>query len=529
MKKRFLAALGAIAALALALPGTPQEEKPGKDEKAELRERTARHKKDVTALRGLDFKREVTVGVYSKKELLDFLKAEFEKELPRDKAARYQRGYAKFGLIPEDLDIYQAYMDLFGSSIAGFYHPKTKELRLIRSGEDGGGEAEQLKALGIDMEAITLVHELTHAAQDQHYELSTLPLEDETNDDLIMALKAVIEGDASAVGWKYQFEDKFDLIIRGINQTYKSGMLPGPAGRLPAYLRLSLTFPYGYGTDFVVSYLKSTKGTLKDASRLFEDFPLSSEQILHPEKYYGERDNPTLVTLPDLERLFGTPWKESFNNVHGEFSIDILLKEYLRDHLRPMPLRRAREGWDGDRYVVLEREGTLPGKFACPKCEARRTAAGPCPDCGIPVRPVKGIVTMYVWYSTWDSEDDAREFADAYALLLEKKYDQPSPEGERGAKTSFETPGGHVLVERRGTDVLVLDGAEPGMLAKVDDLWKGVRKAEMTGFERVKSFVCAKCAVKEAFSGPCPKCGDLLKYQDPKEKGEKPARPRREY
>ncbi|MBI3371439.1 MAG: PQQ-dependent sugar dehydrogenase [Betaproteobacteria bacterium] len=46
----------------------------------------------------------------------------------RDKAAKYQRCYALFGLIPDDLDLYQSYLDLYGSSIAGFYHPKTKEL-----------------------------------------------------------------------------------------------------------------------------------------------------------------------------------------------------------------------------------------------------------------------------------------------------------------------------------------------------------------------------------------------------------------
>src|SRR6185295_2040765 len=166
-----------------------------------------------------------------------------------------------------------------------------------------GGEEEALKAMGIDMERITLVHELTHAAQDQNYELSTLPIEDETNDDLVMALKSVIEGDASAVGWKFQFQDKFDLVIGGINQTYKTGMLPGNAGKLPAYLRQSLTFPYGYGTDFVIKYLKGTNRGFKDNNQLFKDFPLSGEPVPPPDKYFGEkRDNPILVTMPDLTK-----------------------------------------------------------------------------------------------------------------------------------------------------------------------------------------------------------------------------------
>ncbi|HZE99797.1 MAG TPA: hypothetical protein VE981_22515 [Planctomycetota bacterium] len=473
-------ALFALAAALILLPSAVGQDEDKK--KDDYKEKTAKHKEDVTKLRGLEFKAPVAVGAYSKQELLDFLKAEFEKDLPKEKAERYQRGYAKFGLIPADLDIYEAYLELFGSSIAGFYHPKTKELRLIRAGEKGDAEEDALKAMGIDMESITLVHELTHAAQDQNFELSTLPIEDETNDDLVMALKSVIEGDASAVGWKYQFKDQFEMVIGGINQTYKTGMLPGKAGKLPAYLRLSLTFPYGYGTDFIVKYLKGTKGELKDINNLFKDFPLSSEQILHPEKYYDKekRNNPILVTMPDLEKLFGGPWKESFNNVHGEFATKLILREFKGDKLRVAMIDRAAEGWGGDRYVVLE--------------DDKKTA-------------------MYVWFTTWDSPKDAKEFYEAYALALERKYEQETKEG-REDKTSFTTPSGQVSIELKGSDVLVFDGATEAMLAKAGTIWKDTTKVEMTGFERLKKFVCEKDGVKEAFSGKCPKCGKDLIYKD---------------
>jgi hypothetical protein len=493
MIRRLVLGMGLAAAFLSAAPAArTQEEKQPQDGRQDLKEKTEKYKKDVTALRALEFKRDVTVGMYSKKELLEFLKGEFEKELPKDKAEKFQRGYAKFGLIPESMNLYEAYLDLLSSSIAGFYHPKTKELRLVRSGEDDGGEGAQLKALGIDMEAITLVHELTHAAQDQNFELSTLPLEDETNDDLIMALKGLIEGDASAIGWKWQFKDRFDLAIGTINKGYQMGVLPGKANELPAYLKLTLTFPYGHGTDFVVKTLKGSEGGLKDATKLFQDFPLSSEQILHPEKYSEKRDNPMLVTLPDLAALFGGGWKESFNNVHGEFAVQILLKEFRGDKLRLGQIRRASEGWDGDRYVVLEDEKN---------------------------------VAMYVWASTWDTEEDAKEFYEAYAAALEKKYEQAGPEADRPDRTAFKSPKGQVLLERKGQDVLVLDGATDAMLAKTDAVWRGLRKVEMTGVERLKKFVCAKDGVKEAFSGKCAKCGTDLKFDDEKKDPKK----RRDY
>jgi len=496
MTRMLLAALLAAAGLLSPLPpASAQDEKEPK--KDDYKAKTLKHREDVTRLRGLEFKTEVTVGAYSKQELLDFLKAEFEKDLPKEKADRYQRGYAKFGLIPADMDIYEAYLELFGSSIAGFYHPKTKELRLIRPGEGKDADEDALKAMGINMEAITLVHELTHAAQDQNFELSTLPIEDETNDDMVMALKSVIEGDASAVGWKYQFKDQFDLVIGGINQTYKTGMLPGKAGKLPAYLRQTLTFPYGYGTDFIVKYLKGTKGELKDVNALFKDFPLSSEQILHPDKYYEKekRDNPILVTMPDLEALFGGPWKESFNNVHGEFGVKLLLREFKGDKLRLSMIDHAAAGWGGDRYAVLE--------------DDKKTA-------------------MYVWYTTWDTEKDAKEFYEAYALALERKYDQESKE-TREDKTAFSTPSGLVQIEIKGSDVLVFDGATEGMIAKAGTIWKNTKKVEMTGIERLKKFICEKDGVKEAFAGACPKCGKPLVYTDDDKTATPGKKKKREY
>ena len=91
MTRTLLAALVAVVGLlAPSFPAGAQDEKEPK--KDDYKEKTAKHKEDVTRLRGLEFKTDVAVGAYSKQELLDFLKAEFEKDLPKEKAERYQRG-----------------------------------------------------------------------------------------------------------------------------------------------------------------------------------------------------------------------------------------------------------------------------------------------------------------------------------------------------------------------------------------------------------------------------------------------------
>src|SRR5262249_51426355 len=131
--------------------------------------------------------------------------------------------------------------------------------------------------------------------------------------------------------------------------------------------------------------------------------------------------------------------------------------------------------------------------------------------------------TAIVWYSTWDTEKDAKEFYDAYCIALETKYLQETKEGDREDRTSFSTPQGMVMVEIKGKDVLMMDGVTQAMIDKAGAIWKGVKKSEMTGIERLKKFVCEKDGVKESFSGKCPKCGkDLIYKDDDKEKTSTP-------
>jgi hypothetical protein len=432
--------------LALAAWALSQQEPPSPD-------RIARYKAEVSGLRGLEFPKPVEADVITPEEFRALLRRELDRELPEEKARQVARAYAKFGVIPKDLDLRDALVELLSDATAAFYDPRTKDLKVLKSEEGArAAEAESLRKAGLDLEGAVLVHELTHAAQDQAFDLSTLPLDTGDDDDLSLALKAVVEGDASAVGWKYAFRENFDSVIGLINQVYKSGELPGKAGKLPAYLRFSLTFPYGYGTDFVMAVVKAKGGSLRAISSLFQDMPLSSEQILHPEKYLGKRDDPVRVTLPDLPKLLGPAWKETFQNVHGEYSIRLILNEFLGPALTASVARAAAEGWGGDRYSVLE---SGQGR------------------------------TAYVWYTTWDTERDAVEFLEAYARALGRKYGRPSDDAKDGSPTAYETPEGWVRLERRGSDVLVFDGVTEDVLAKADAVWAGTVKAERKTFERV--------------------------------------------
>src|SRR6185295_13695104 len=327
----------------------------------------------------------------------------------------------------------------------------TREIRLPRQGEVQDLQKEFLRlagleSRGIDCDRLALMHELTHAAQWDSFDVPGLFSRlDGGNNDLILAVQSVIEGDATLVSWTHQLGNPGDETLGLIVGQYKSGILAGMAGTLPWYLRQSLTFPYGYGTAFIAEFLKAKGGRLEEVNELFRDLPLSTEQIMHPEKFLNpdQRDYPVLITLPNLTHLFGAPWTETFTNVHGEFGIACLLKDAGSGERLSSTRKTVPMGWGGDRYVVLE--------------DGRET-------------------TLYVWFSTWDTEVDAERFYGAYRHLLEKKSGKQSL--EQGNRVTFDAIKGRIFIEVRGKDVLVLDGASADILVKTEAIWEGVRKTE---------------------------------------------------
>jgi hypothetical protein len=482
------------AALLLPMAALPQEKPQDKpkdstkqDEQEALRKKAQEFKKEVTQTRGVKFSADVKVGVYTKDELLAFLRKEMEREAPREKVEGWAKGYKHFGLIPAELDLYEAFLDLYSSSIAGFYHPRSKELRLIRSG-DADPQMKQMEKMwkqmfGTELEDVTLVHELHHAAQDQNFNLSTVPLDDETNDDRVSAIKGLIEGDASVVGWRWGLGEQFDQVFKMMNDGYKRGQLGGKAEKLPAYLRRTLAFPYGYGSEFVLAVLKNANEEWSSIDKCFDAPPLSTEQILHPEKYFGEkRDHPQEVDIKDVDALAGSGWKRLTTNVHGEFVIQILLGEYKVGRARDR--EKAAAGWDGDRFWTFE--------------NGKRVAS--------------------VWLTTWDSDDDALEFYDLYVKVLETKYASAKKEaGDR--RTEFAWDGGKAVVERRGSDVLIVDNHE-ALAGRLDDVFKAASKKEIAKVDRLKlTFACPKHPEEKSHKQEkCTQCDlDLKKIEgDPK-------------
>lgn len=368
--------------------------------------------REVEALRGLRFRAPVDVGVQTADALSAMLLEDFDREAPVDEVLKEERVVKALGLIPPDEDLRARYLALLSEHIAGFYLPDEKKLYLIDRPAAG------LEAAAQEMnDQIAMAHELHHALQDQHFGLDRWYELLGDHADRMLGSKALVEGEAQLVGMTYVFEKMGrgapDLAALNRMQDMLMKMTPEGAklAEVPPYILENLMFPYTQGAEFVQDLQR--KHGWEGVTRAFSDPPASTEQILHPERYY-ERDEPTelLLATAGFKRILGHGTEVLFENTLGEFNVGLLLRAL---GVNKPQAARAAAGWDGDRLVGLED-----------------------PD---------GNVVL-VWLSTWDSEAEAEEFVASY----------------RPALARF-SPGARL--ERRGADVLLVDGAGEGALERL--------------------------------------------------------------
>lgn len=372
---------------------------------------------EVSRLRQLEVRSPIKRGVKSRQEIRAFLVERIKREYPPDEMALEQKVLARLGLIPGDLDLFEALLELLTEQVAGFYDPETGVFYI----------ADWIPP---EAQRSVMAHELTHALQDQHFNLSRFLERVEGNDDASLARAALIEGEGMAIMLDYllkpygqTFLEVPDFVGLGASQRTVLEQEFQAYAKAPAYLRESLSFPYTYGANFVRAF--RLRHSWPEASRLYEDLPSSTEQIMHPEKYLDERDEP--IPIPDdgkPEALQGD-WQRTYRNVLGQFSLLLLLKEFVDGETA----RVAAEGWGGD--VVELYDGT----------DDR---------------------TSLIIRSVWDSEQDAREFFEAYTALVGLKYPDAlrtdtAGGPDQGTQIRWRGPGDEILLRRQDRSVKVIE------------------------------------------------------------------------
>jgi hypothetical protein len=420
--------LAALLILAAALPSAPLTHAQAQSaavattseaKKAAVVETTEAVLKETSELRQLPILRPVKSDTQSRDEIQRFLIKNMDEDTTPAEMHASELSLKKLGLIPSDFQFRAFIIKLLTEQVAGYYDPKQQEFFLA-------------DWINLDGQKPVMAHELTHALQDQHFNLRRFDKWPKGDSDAELAAHALIEGDASLAMGVYVSRSPLRIValMKSMGESKSS---TEEIDRAPRALRESLLFPYDQGMQWVMQLYKRDGWPL--VSKAFTDLPQSTEQILHVDKYFA-REAPIKLSLPNIASALGNGWKQVDVDVNGEWGYYLILNEYLKSDAES---KRAAAGWGGDISGLYE--GRKAGEVAIAQI------------------------------SVWDTEPDAVEFFNAYAKRTEVRYKSASilplkAVGGAVEEKAWSTGEGNVLMQRRGSRVLILEGVPEGRDAR---------------------------------------------------------------
>jgi hypothetical protein len=369
----------------LSLPSpTPQasEQPPSASLPADVARQMDDIEQQVSQLRGLQSEDPVARRLLSRDQLRQHVIDNFLKDYSEQEAADDAIFMSAFGLLKPDFDLYNFYLELYTEQIAGYYDDETDEMFVVQGSGFQGPEK------------LTYAHEFVHALQDIYYGTETgLGCDDDAWDEdseRCVAYQALVEGDASFLELLWFSENATLEDVGEIQEFYNSYESP-VFDSAPDFMREDFLFPYTYGQPFIEHLFET--GGWQGVDAAYGDPPISTEQIIHPEKY--PVDEPIQTEIPDLAPVLGEGWREIDRGVMGEWSTYLILAHGLdpQAHLDTSTALDASAGWGGDAYVVYYND--------------------------------QEQVPVLVLSTVWDSSQEAEEFREAFADYANARYGSP--------------------------------------------------------------------------------------------------------
>ncbi|HKV38794.1 MAG TPA: hypothetical protein VJX67_06250 [Blastocatellia bacterium] len=398
----------------------------------------------VSRLRELNILQPVKSGVKTHDEIEQSVILDLDENTPREELEASAKTLAKFGLVPAGFPLRDYEVKLLREQVAGYYEPKTKMFYL----------ASWIPA---SEQKTVMAHELTHALQDQHFNLRRLDHWPRGDSDAELAAHSLVEGEATVIMMMYSAEQAgYKLDVRHLGpltasmqkemQETDSDKYPVLSGA-PLILREGLQFPYVYGIGFVQEVLKERSWAALDAG--YSRLPASTKQIMHPDRFLTH-DDPVKIAITELGPALGRGWKRIDWDVNGEFGYLMVLSQFIGRG----PASAAAQGWSGDQYVLYENERG-------------------------------GLVLAQ--FTSWEGAAEARRFFEAYSARTQARYKVDGPVRNTATARTYKTDEGLVQIEIRDNDVIVVEGAESGdQLAKVvDSVWKSKKAIPATAVQKL--------------------------------------------
>jgi hypothetical protein len=357
----------------------------------------------IQLVRDLKLTRPVSFNVITPAALGRML-ARGETGQPSDREiSAYGAAGAMIGLFPRGIDLKSASIRAMQSQLLAFYDFNRRRMVVIDGGPFSQAQTSMRRRDGGDtLGYLILAHELTHALQDQNFQLGERLRRLHGDADRELALRSVAEGDATLAGWGYA-RGRMDastvaMLDRHIEQAARSAAAGAPDSAIAAYDYFN--FPYSEGVRFVGAAYRRGGWAAVDA--LYRNPPQSTQQIIDPALYFSHPLPPLDVNVAGYERPL-PQWRRDDSDVIGELGLQVILQRSFGMNAPEAAIARR---WAGDRIVVLRR----------------------------------GKRYGVIWMIAFRDADSARQFGATYARLLRR------------------IPGDTPYIEARSNAVLVMAG-----------------------------------------------------------------------
>lgn len=387
---------------------------------------------------GLPIKKKVKRTIVSRAQVEKYIGEKFKNDADRIRFERSELVQKKFGLLPRTFDLHNFLIKLLTEQVAGYYDEKTRTMNLLDWNEP-------------DMQRPVMAHELTHALQDQSYNLEKMSKHDEEiekhglddldemirNDEESTCRSAVLEGQAMIVLLDYVLAPQDGSVEKmpGIVDMMQASMDKSRGSPVfdsaPLLLQEELAFPYRQGMKFIRDLLVAGGKQLAYTGVLAR-MPQTTREIMEPKEYLAGHRVPALL-LPDLDFL-----KKSYEpydaGAVGQLDVSILLRIYANEDLD----KRLSTEWRGGAYYAAGRRGAKP-----------------------PDRNSTAHIGLF-YVSKWATETAAKEFAKTYEDALPTRYEslrrvaanQPAATPGRDQYMSADGP---IFIQQTGNVVVAVE------------------------------------------------------------------------
>jgi len=391
-------------------------------------------------------KHDVKRRLASREEVVSYLQKNMAEDKDVQRLRRTELVLKKFGLLPKDFDLQTFLVSLLEEQVAGYYDAKTKTVNL-------------LDWVAPDLQRPVLAHELTHALQDQSFNLDKwlkkgsedldtkkdLKPDDITKDENSEARQAVTEGQAMVVLIDYMLAPMHRTVANSpeVVQMMNDSMANGSADSriyqtAPVFMKEALTFPYRYGVEFEAEVLRQ-QGKEKAFKATFENPPQTSREIMEPQTYItGEHLAP--LALPDFKHIFKAYDRFDIGAI-GEFDVAVLAEQYAGLETS----KRIYPNWRGGYYYSVHPKGN------------------------------PGAPLQLVFVSKWATPKAADQFAAIYARGMQQRYKKVAAAADSdlptdlkdlrtlGGNHTWNTEEGAVVIDVKGDTILVTESLEPAL------------------------------------------------------------------